>query len=77
MADRQHIWDLAQHGLRSGWTQEKVRHALMAHLERERRYLARRRQQGSHTPYDDATEADQIALALAICWLVPVSPGSE
>ena len=71
MADLREVMALAQQGLRSGWTQAKVRQALTALLERERRYLERRKAQGNHTPYDDVTEADQVALALAICWLVP------
>ncbi len=62
---------LAKQGLQTGLTQEKVRQALYAHLERERRYLDRRKAQGQHTPYDETTEGDQVVLALAICWLMP------
>ncbi len=67
--DRQRVIDLAQTGLRAGWTQAKVRAALLAHLERERRYLERRQRSGTRTPYDAVTETDQIVLALAICFL--------
>jgi hypothetical protein len=72
--DLQRIAHVAQVGLRAGWTQEKVAKALALHLERERQYLARRKAQGQHTSYDDVTEADQVALALAIVWLLPSSP---
>ncbi|MBA3826067.1 MAG: hypothetical protein H0X24_19480 [Ktedonobacterales bacterium] len=69
MAEMQRVIDLAQGGLRAGWTQAKVRAALLAHLERERRYLDYRQRSGKRTPYDEQTETDQIVLALAICFL--------
>jgi hypothetical protein len=77
MADMQHVIDLAQVGLRAGWTQAKVRAALLAHLERERRYLDYRHRLGKRTSYDDVTEEDQIVLALAVCFLSEdASPGA-
>jgi hypothetical protein len=69
MADMQRVIDLAQQGLRAGWTQAKVRQAVLTKLEREYRYLERRKRQGLHTPYDEMTETDQIVLALAACFL--------
>jgi hypothetical protein len=72
--DLQRIAQVAQVGLRAGWTPEKVANALALHLERERQYLARRKAQGQHTTYDDVTEADQVALALAVVWLLPSTP---
>jgi hypothetical protein len=68
--DMNDIMALAQRALRTGWTPHKARLALLAHVNRERRYLDRRKAQGMATPFDEVTEADQLALAIAICWLV-------
>jgi hypothetical protein len=72
--DLRWIAQVAQPGLQAGMTPEQVAQALAAHLERERRYLDRRKRQGAHTSDDAVTEADQVALALAVVWLLPASP---
>jgi hypothetical protein len=74
MPDMQKIAQVAQMGLCAGWSPEKVAKALALHLERERQYLARRKAQGAHTAYDEVTQADQVALALAVVWLLPSTP---
>lgn len=62
--------ELAAEGLQAGWTKEQVILALCAKVKRDTSYLARRARAGTHTSYDEQTESDLYALALAACWLI-------
>jgi hypothetical protein len=46
-------------------------------MARDERYLAYRRKSGRQTSYDEQTESDLNALALAVCWLVEDTTGQH
>jgi hypothetical protein len=69
--------DRAATALQTGWTKERTIQALLARMARDERYLAYRRKSGRQTTYDEQTESDLNALALAVCWLVDDTTGQH
>ena len=61
--------DLAADALRANWTRQRVIVMLKARILRDQRYLAYRRNKGTFSAFDEMTESDLHALALAVCWL--------
>ena len=61
--------DLASEALRANWTRQRVLVMLKARILRDQRYLAYRRNKGTFSAFDEMTESDLHALALAVCWL--------
>jgi hypothetical protein len=58
-------WDLAKRALQDGWNLQAVQISLLGRIKRDQEYLASRKAKELYSPFDEATERDLFALALA------------
>jgi hypothetical protein len=61
--------ELSAEGLLAGLDRARVVRLLLARIRRDEAYLRYRRGHHPRTRYDEETEGDLRALALAACWL--------